>query len=205
MKLSSELAAQAFKDRLNEMESMVRSTEKAVIHESGHAFLVTENINFFTKSFLIFTCAQLEMCIKEIVFSVASELDKRLYLAYIPVTIVEWRFNQKKKIDAANKIAQRLAIDLTRKEIDDLVSGNVYKTKETLALLGVDLAADMLKWEGWKDLIQTMVTRRNNIVHHNDGASDLSLGDIRQYIQCTIGYIDFIVDACRSTGIAPTE
>ena len=88
---------------------------------------------------------------------------------------------------------------MTKKEVDDLVSGNVYKTRDALALFGVDLAADRAKWETWKELIQNMVTRRNNIVHHNDNASDLSFRDISEYINSSIKYIEFIVTACKAT------
>jgi hypothetical protein len=91
----------------------------------------------------------------------------------------------------------RLEIGMTRKDVDDLVSGNVYRTKDALAYVGVDLANNKANWEMWKELIQTIVTRRNNIVHHNDDASDLSLGDIRQYIASARSYIDFIVNACK--------
>lgn len=191
-------AAQAYKKGLSELESMVRATEREVINESGHALLVTDNINFFTKSFIISTCAHLEMCIKDVVFAVAADLDERLSVASVPSSIVEWRYNQKKH-NAPGTGSHRLGIGMTRKEVDDLVSGNVYKTKDALALVGVNLAADGAKWEGWKELIQNMVTRRNNIVHHNDDASDLSLGDIRQYIASTVAYIEFIVAACEAT------
>ncbi len=197
MRLNVNAAAQVYKKGLIDLESMVRATEKAVISESDHALLVT-NINFFTKSFLISTCAHLEMCVKEIVFTLAADLDERLSLASVPTSIIEWRYSQKKKSDAANSQTQRLGIGMTRKEVDDLVSGNVYRTKDALALVGVDLAVDKAKWEAWKDLIQSMVTRRNNIVHHNDAASDLSLGDIRQYVTSTIVYIDFIVAASEA-------
>ena len=93
-------------------------------------------------------------------------------------------------------------IRLSKKEVDDLVSGNVYKTKDALLLVGVDLACDMNEWETWKDLIQTIVTRRNNVVHHNDDASDLSFGDIKTYIKKVEEYLDFINKACVAPNIA---
>ena len=34
----------------------------------------------------------------------------------------------------------------------------------------------------YKDQISTIVEKRNNVVHHNDEASDLSLGDVQIYI-----------------------
>jgi hypothetical protein len=192
------LAAQIYKTGLSELCSMVTATEREVINSSGHDLLITNNINFFTKSFLISLCAHLEMCIKDIVFAIATDLDERISLASIPSSIIEWRYNQKKKGDSVASQTQRFGIGMTRKEVDDLVSGNVYRTRDALALVGVDLAVDKSTWETWKELIQNIVTRRNSIVHHNDDASDLSLGDIRQYITSASNYIDFIVAACDS-------
>lgn len=191
-------AVQAYKDGLVELQTIVQKTEAAIVSESSQDLLVSANVNFFAKSFLISICAHLEMCIKDIVFAVASELDRRLSVASIPTTFIEWRYSQKKKVDSPGQQIQSAGIGMTRKEIDELVSGNVFKTKDALALVGVELAADKAKWESWKELIQSMVTKRNNIVHHNDAASDLSLGDIRQYINLTVSYIDFIVGACTT-------
>lgn len=181
---------------LIELDSMVRATEREVINGNDNVLLVTDNINFFTKSFLISACAHLEMCIKDIVFAVAGDIDARLSTASIPASIIEWRY--KKRNDSGNAYPNRFAIGITKKEVDDLVSGNVYKTKDALALVGVDLTTDKSEWEAWKDLIQAIVTRRNNIVHHNDDASDISLGDIRLYINSVMDYIKFIVASCKA-------
>jgi RiboL-PSP-HEPN len=189
-------AAETYKLGLAELEEMVHATEQEVVGGSSGSPILTDNINFFTKSFLISLCAHLEMCIKEIVFAIAKDIDERARAASIPVALIEWRYNTKKKGDGATQ-GVRLEIGMTRKEVDDLVSGNVYRTKEALAYVGVDLAIDKANWEMWKELIQTIVTRRNNIVHHNDDASDLSLGDVRQYIASARSYIDFIVNACN--------
>jgi len=135
------------------------------------------------------------MCIKEIIFELANEIDARLSSISIPAAILEWRFNIKKKPELA-LAKSLLSVKMTKKEIDDLVSGNVYKTKDALALFGIDLGDEKDQWDFWKDAIQTIVTRRNNIVHHNDYASDISLGDIKIYIRKLIEYIDFIVNAC---------
>lgn len=194
-----------FKDGLRELEAMVQQTELAVIGGVQATLLITNNVNFFTKSFLISACAHLEMCIKEIVFEIAKDIDARLSVAAIPTSLIEWRLNQRKKADASPSIKSQLSINMTKKEVDDLVSGNVYRTKDALALVGIELAAQKNQWESWKDSIQSIVTRRNNIVHHNDDASDLSLGDIKIYIKSIMDYIDFVVQACchQYCGVMP--
>ncbi|TCP16784.1 HEPN domain-containing protein [Simplicispira metamorpha] len=189
--------SETFKDGLRELEAMVGKTELAVIGGAETTPLITNNVNFYTKSFLISACAHLEMCIKEIVFEIAKDIDARLSSAAIPSSVIEWRLGQKKKSDSSLISKKLLSINMTKKEVDDLVSGNVYRTKEALALVGIELAAEKVQWELWKDSIQAIVTRRNNIVHHNDDASDLSLGDIRSYIKSIINYIDFVINACH--------
>ena len=185
-----------FKEGLLELDAMVRKTEMAVIGGEYTTPLITDNVNFFTKSFLISVCAHLEMCVKEIVFELAKNIDKRLLSAAIPASIVEWRLNQKKKNDSAVKSKNFLGVNMTKKEVDDLVSGNVYKTKDALAIVGVELEREKDQWNSWREEIQAIVTKRNNIVHHNDDASDISLGDIRKYIGSIIDYIEFIVAEC---------
>jgi hypothetical protein len=176
---------EAYTNGLIELDSMVHATELEVINGSNNSLLVTNNINFFTKSFLISACAHLEMCVKDIVFAAAGDIDARLSAASVPTSIIDWRYNQKKKNESVDPSLSRFAVGMTKKEVDDLVSGNVYRTKDALALVGVDLTKDKQQWEAWKDLIQSIVTRRNGIVHHNDDASDISLGDVRVFIKGT--------------------
>lgn len=185
----------AFKNGLHELDGIVKSAELEVINANAATLLVTSNVNFFTKSFLISACAHLEMCIKEVVLNLARDIDSRLSSAAVPSSIIEWRFKTKTRQNLVTP-TEKLAISMTSKEIDDLVSGNVYKTKEALAIVGIDLGSNEAEWAFWKELIQNIVTRRNNIVHHNDDASDLSLGDVRGYIQSLIRYIEFIESSC---------
>lgn len=196
--MSIEAVVEVYKKGLSELDAMVFAAEREVIFGSNNVSLVTDNINFFTKSFLISVCAHLEMCIKEIVFTVAVNIDARLYAAAVPASIIEWRFSPKRKGESGYGRCSSFTIGMTKKEVDDFVSGNVYKTKEALALVGVDLEGDRPKWESWKEIIQAIVTRRNNIVHHNDSASDIALGDVRRYIASVMEYIDFLVVACNS-------
>lgn len=184
-----------YKTGLNELASMVLATEREVIHGEITTSLVTDNINFFTKSFLISACAHLEMCIKEIVFNIASDIDARLSSISVPSSIIEWRYAAKKRNE---QMGGRVLIGMSRKEVDEMVSGNVYKTKEALALVGVDISKNKSTWESWKDLIQAIVTRRNNIVHHNDDASDISFSDVNSYIMSMISYIDYVIGECNT-------
>lgn len=187
-----------FTEGLLELEAMVQETEREVIGNSSGIPLIRNNVNFFTKSFLISACAHLEMCIKEIVFSVSQDIDARLSVAAVPPSILEWRLNPKKKSDQAVGSPRSFSVSMTKKEIDDLVSGNVYRTKDALALVGVELIAEKDQWEPWRESVQSIVTRRNRIVHYNDDATDISLGDIKSFIKTFLGYIEFLVSACAA-------
>lgn len=184
------------KNSLRELDAIVTTIEHEVLTRTDGIKLFTDHVNFFTKSFLITLCAHLEICIKDVVFSVAEDIDSRLSNAAVPVSILEWRYGPKSKKQDKGSSPSICEIGLSKKEVDDLVSGNVYKTRDALLLVGVDLAFDMAEWEIWKDLIQTIVTRRNNVVHHNDDASDLSFGDVKGYIKKVEEYLDFICKAC---------
>jgi hypothetical protein len=195
----------ACKESLKELNGMVTAIEREVTSEGSGVEFIRNNVNFFTKSFLITLCSLLETCIKDSIHSVAEEIDIRLSAAAIPSAIVEWKYRPKKKKDenpgeseAHNLEAGLLKIRMSKKDVDDLVSGNVYKTKDTFLLVGVDLTSDKAEWNTRKEIIQSIVTKRNNIVHHNDDASDLSLGDIRGYIQKVEEYLDFINKSCIS-------
>lgn len=195
-------AIASYKESLMELDAMVTATEHEVVSVNHGVKLITDNVNFFTKSFLITLCAHLETCIKDTVYSVAEDIDSRLSYAAIPVAIIEWRYNKKNKKNDKENLSSVCKIKLSKKEVDDLVSGNVYKTKDSLLMVGVDIAANKAEWEMWKELIQSIVTRRNNIVHHNDDASDISFGDIRVYIKSVEGYLDFINRACAAANKA---
>lgn len=196
-----------YEKRLKELHDIVHETELAIVNESSNISIIGRNINFFVKSFLVLTCTHLEMYIKAIVLSLANDIENRLMLASIPASIIDWRCNNNKKSGnkdrSSNKEQINFTLSITEKEIDDLVSGNVYKTKDVFYLLGVDLSIDAPKWESWKDLIQTIVTKRNNIIHHNDSAIDISLGDIRENIAMIKEYMFFIAKTCEITKNKP--
>ena len=61
-------------------------------------------------------------------------------------------------------------------------------------LLGIDLAKKE-NFESNKDLINTIVTKRNNIVHHNDTAADVSFGDLKAYIDVIVPYMAAVKEA----------
>lgn len=76
----------------------------------------------------------------------------------------------------------------------DEISANPYRTLKLFQSLGIDLSKKET-FENNKDLVNTIVTKRNNIVHHNDTAADISFGDLKTYIGVIIPYMAAVKEA----------
>jgi len=46
--------------------------------------------------------------------------------------------------------------------------------------IGIDLQANV-DFNRYKDIVGAVVTKRNNIIHHNESAADISLSDLLNY------------------------
>ena len=87
-----------------------------------------------------------------------------------------------------------ISLPVTKKDIANEISANPYRTLKLFQLLGIDLAKKE-NFESNKDLINTIVTKRNNIVHHNDTAADVSFGDLKAYIDVIVPYMAAVKEA----------
>ena len=76
----------------------------------------------------------------------------------------------------------------TKKELSDIISGNPYKTINAFRLIGIDLGSSE-KFVEHKSLVGTIVNKRNNIIHHNDEASDISFSDLLVHIDVFLEYM----------------
>ncbi len=70
---------------------------------------------------------------------------------------------------------------MKKKDLDAFISGNPFRTKELFAMFGINLD-EVDYYNQRKDAVNQIVAKRNNILHHNDDASDLSNQDILNYI-----------------------
>jgi hypothetical protein len=61
-------------------------------------------------------------------------------------------------------------------------------------LLGVNLEKKA-NFSANMDLITTIVTKRNNIIHHNDAAADISFGDLKINIDAILIYMTAVKEA----------
>lgn len=170
-------------------ESKVRTIKK----DPDELFI--GNVNFFVKSYLINICSYLEAMLQDLAFLHAKEINSRLVNANIPQNFVMWRSDANVKDKELN--FKKANLFITKKEISDNLSANPYRTLKLFEKLGVNLK-ECAEFEDNKDLVTTIVGKRNNIVHHNDKATDISYDDLIIYIDVIILYSKAILTSLEN-------
>lgn len=167
---------------------------KLIISESEHRVickqpdeLFLDNVNFFVKSYLISICSYLEAMLQDLAFIQAQEINSRVLNAKIPNNFMLWRIadNIKEKDKRWGYKTGNLFI--SKKEISNNISANPYRTLKLFSKLGINLNANDT-FESNKDLVNTIVEKRNSIIHHNDRATSVSFGDLADYIDIILIY-----------------
>lgn len=173
------------------LEKVIITSENRVLSETPDELFI-DNVNFFVKSYLISICSYLEAYLQDIAFQYTNEVNLRIANAKIPHNYVHWRMIDGLK----DKKLKHGYIDLsvTKKDISANISANPYRTLKFFQLLGVDLS-EKDDFETNKDFLNMIVTKRNNIVHHNDTAADVSFGDLRTFISVIIPYMKAVDEA----------
>ncbi len=187
---------QRYESLFQSLDSIIFETQKRVTNDSADPYFGA-NINFLTKSFLISLCCYLEAFLKDLANAYVADVSLRLSSAKIPHNLLMWATSEKLKESELKFTSFELPISSA--DIDTKLSGNPFKTAECLRLIGVDLKS-VPEYENSKALVNSVVSKRNNIVHHNDSAADVSLGDVRLYCSHFRRYIGAINDAFKATG-----
>ena len=182
---------------LQSLISLIEETESKAL--AGHDSYFTDNANFFCKSFLITTCTYLESYLKELAAVIINEAEERLKTNVIAHNIVKWSLDKTRNLTPVKY--EPFKLNVTETDIDDNISGNVHKTLTFFMKLGINLES-VEDFVAKKDIIGPIIVKRNKIVHYNDDASDLSLGDIKYISGQILEYI-LILDSCVTTYISP--
>lgn len=187
-----------YKKLYESLKDIIKKSEKRVVNEHPDS-LFFDNINYFIKSYLISICTYLEAYLQDVAYQHVQRLNERISKASIPKNYVLWRL--KKDIKIKDLHFEYFDIDISKKELSDQLSGNPYKTINLFRYLGIDIAKQE-DFQRFKDLVNTVVNKRNNIIHHNDKAMDISFLDLLFFIDTFLVYMKAIDDSVNKTKTA---
>lgn len=175
------------------LKSVIKESENRVIRDIPDE-LFSENVNFFVKSYLISVCSYLEAYLQDVAFKYTQELNLRISSANIPHNFIHWKMVNGLK--DKNLKYEVVDLSVSKGDISSNISANPYRTLKLFQLLGIDLSA-VTGFQNNRDLVNTVVTKRNNIVHHNNDAADVAFGDLITYIDVILVYMKSIDEAAR--------
>lgn len=182
---------QTYLTMLEDLKKLNNEANKKALSDNIDSF-VSSNINFFTKSFMITLCAYLESYLKDISMEIIDAMNARLYSAKLPYNLVKWSILKKKELADLNDNElkfEQLTLNITKKELDSFISGMPYRTENLFKKFGIRLFDDEI-YNHQKEKIISIVVKRNEILHYNDTASDLSFTDVSNNIDYVTKYIE---------------
>lgn len=184
-------------DLLNSLMIIIKESQTRLLSDNPDP-LFQLNLNFFIKAYLITMCTYLEAFLTDIAFIRIENVINKLQNVSIPHNIVKWSFCNltKDKIDGLDEYKD-LSISFKKDDLNDHLSGNVDKTINTFKKIGMNLNTTPGFLEN-KDQIGSIVSKRNKIIHKNDDASDVSMGDLINNIDILIKYMDSIKMAVKT-------
>jgi len=177
-----------YKSLFDSLKIIVASSRERVLGIEPDK-LFEENVNFFVKSYLVCVCTYLEAYLQDVALNLSADICERFNSARIPHNFVCWKTSKEVK-DKDLRFTEAI-FSISRKELADELSANPYKTIRVFRFLGVDLTKDS-EFKKYKDVVNSIVSKRNSIVHQNDVANDISFDDIEVYANIFIDYMSSI-------------
>ncbi|MDM8567321.1 HEPN domain-containing protein [Candidatus Halobeggiatoa sp. HSG11] len=186
-----------YNEKFTELEEIVKDVNRKILADSSEEFFIN-NLNFLTKSFLVTICSYLESFIKDISYSTIQIYNDRLNGLGIPTNLTKWSFNLKSKTDNKQLDFMELTFSIKKKDLDEHISARPYRTVNLFKRIGIDLENNE-QFNDLKTVINIIVIKRNNIIHYNDNASDITLSDILDYIKTVQKYMVIIDSEIKLT------
>jgi hypothetical protein len=173
-------------------EALLETLKKIIEKSQGRVLkevpdeIFSDNTNFFVKSYLINICTYLEAYLQDIAYEHSLRVSRRLEQARIPHNFLYGKIT--KEVREKDLKYTDASYSYSKKDLADLISGNPYKTINAFRLIGIDVKSSEKFMEN-KDIVGTIVNKRNNIIHHNDDASDISFSDLLIHIDIFLIYM----------------
>jgi RiboL-PSP-HEPN len=175
-------------------EVVVESNRRSVREPADDLFFNNQNV--FIKSYVVSACSILEVYIQEIAAAHFSKLCVRVQNANIPHNLMIWNaFGDTKSKEFEYKLFE---VTVSENQLRETISGNFEKTVRAFKFVGIDLLSSEEFCRN-KDFVASFVEKRNNIIHHNDAASDLTLTDVVTAIDVILEYVRTITDIVSSS------
>lgn len=192
--MNSEQLFEKYKVMLYALQKVIQiSGERVIQPEPDELFI--ENINLFIKAYLVSICTHLESYLQELAFNHATQINNRIQLAKIPTNFATWRITPKYK--TADLKYEILNLEVSKKDVSENISGNPYRTIALFRLLGIQIENDA-DFQSKRSIVNSIVEKRNNIIHHNDNANDITFNDLISYIENVIIYMSGIKKALQA-------
>ncbi len=149
--------------------------------------LFDDHANVFIKSYVVSACSILEAFLHEIALNYIDVVRSRFESLNAPHNLVVWAMSADKEGKLNSSKFEQFELGVSRKDVSEIISGNVFKTVKAFAKFGIDLESDE-EFCARKDFVAATVEKRNGIVHRNDDASDLSFSDVINIIDEFVEY-----------------
>lgn len=174
-----------YSELLVSLKEIIGQSKLRIINEEPD-MLFSNNVNFFVKAYLITICTYLEAFLQDVAFEHARRVSERLREAKIPQNFLYGKLA--KEIKDKDLAYTDASYEYSKKELSEIISGNPFKTIHAFRLIGIDLSSSE-KFLEHKSLVGTIVNKRNNIIHHNDEASDITFSDLLSHIDFFLEYM----------------